>query len=208
MATAGVTHSELHKDSPDTYSDITGTSRHTNFHIEYVTNTIYYKYIYIYIHFYILLGFLCQISKSDSFYFVVTSSTAYLHVTHFVNVPLNKQWHYSPSLSTNIFPALLLISLHIVLALDPEVSPETQHWYTGAVCCAESDVLIPELLYESVPLFHLTSRPQPSRLISARLWWTHAPSVLGRTVFSGNSTKTERAIGPTHTRAPPPKPQI
>lgn len=39
------------------------------------------------------------------------------------------------------------------------------------------------------PFFHLMIGPQPSRLVSARLWWTHAPATLGRTLFSGNSTK-------------------
>lgn len=77
-------------------------------------------------------------------------------------------------------------------------------WCTVAVRCAESDVLIPELLYESVPPFHLVSRPQPSRLISAWLWWTHAPSVLGRTVFWGNSTKNGNSDwSDTHTQTPP-----
>lgn len=75
-------------------------------------------------------------------------------------------------------------------------------WCTVAVCCADSDMLIPELLYESVPPFHLLSRPQPSRLISAWLWWTHTPSVLGRTFFWGNSTKMATVIGSTHPSAP------
>lgn len=75
-------------------------------------------------------------------------------------------------------------------------------WCIVAVCCAESDMLVPELLYESVLPLHLLSRPQTSCLISAWLWWTHAPSVLGRTVFWGNSTKTATVIGSTHCSDP------
>lgn len=62
-------------------------------------------------------------------------------------------------------------------------------WSMVAVCCAKSDSLIPELVHESVLPFHLLSRPQPSCLVSAWLWWTHAPPVPGRTVFFRNLNK-------------------
>lgn len=111
---------------------------------------------------------------------------------------LNKRWHYM--LFFRLF--LLIIWCHYILYLN--VLQKFLHrvsgcWCTVAVCCAESGMLIPELLYESVQPFHLMSRPQPSCLISAWLWWTHAPSVLGRTVFWRNLTKTATVIGWTHT---------
>jgi len=72
---------------------------------------------------------------------------------------------------------------------------------TVTVCCAESDSLIPERVHESVPPFHLSSRPQPSRLISAWLWWTHAPSVLGWTVFEETQQKWQQRFS-QHTLSP------
>lgn len=62
-------------------------------------------------------------------------------------------------------------------------------WCPVAVCCVQSDMLISEFLYESGQPFCVASRPQSSHLVSVWLWWTHALSVLGRTVFWENSMK-------------------